>query len=241
MPADEANAFITFEMISACEEPGLKLLSFDELLAYCDLGILPIAPAGHDDSLSSSGAVGEAFSHQSSDPMIQQSSLFVGVDVARKHDLCVIDVGEKIGDVVWDRVRIELQGATFAQIEAELYRLLRLRETKRACIDATGIGAQLAERARKRFGWKVEPINFTAAIKGELAFGLRTDFEEKRLRIVCDDKLTADLRSLKKQITSSGNLRFEGHFGDSHCDRFWAKALRQHAARHVPKVRGAVG
>ena len=34
---------------------------------------------------------------------------YVGVDVARKHHLCVIDVGERIGDVIWDRLRIELR------------------------------------------------------------------------------------------------------------------------------------
>src|SRR2546421_211007 len=39
--------------------------------------------------------------------------LFLGVDVARKKDLCVLDVGEKVGDIVWDRMRIELQDRSF--------------------------------------------------------------------------------------------------------------------------------
>ena len=171
----------------------------------------------------------------------RNTQLYVGIDVARKHDLCVIDVGEKSGDVMWDRMRIEMQNATFAQMEAELYRLLRLREVKRACIDATGMGVQLAERARQKFGWKVEPVNFTAAVKEELAFGLRADFEEKRVRIVCDEKLAADLRSVRKEVTASGNLRFDGRADESHADRFWAKALRQHAARSGPRVRAVVG
>jgi phage FluMu gp28-like protein len=87
----------------------------------------------------------------------------------------------------------------------------------------------------------VEPVNFTAAVKEELAFGLRADFEEKRVRIVCDEKLAGDLRAVKKEVTSSGNLRFDGRAEESHCDRFWAKALRQHAARSVPRVRAVVG
>jgi len=37
---------------------------------------------------------------------------------------------------------------------------------------------QLAEEARSAFGWKVEPITFTAPVKEQLAFGLRADFEE---------------------------------------------------------------
>jgi phage FluMu gp28-like protein len=134
-----------------------------------------------------------------------------------------------------------MRGCRFAQIEETLFRLLRLRQLKRACIDATGLGAQLAERAAERFEWKVEPITFSGPMKEELAFGLRADFEERRLRIVRDEKLVADLRGIKKEVTESGNIRFLGESGDSHCDRFWAKALRQHAARSGVEVRAYVG
>jgi len=170
----------------------------------------------------------------------QMPQLFLGVDVARKKDLCVLDLGEKIGDVVWDRLRIELQACTFSEIESNLYRLLRLPQVKRACIDATGLGFQLAERAAERFGWKVEPITFTSSIKEELAFALRADFEDRKIRVPVDDLLHADLRAIRKQVTSSGNFRFGGETGESHCDRFWAKALRQHAARPNTSTRASV-
>ena len=171
----------------------------------------------------------------------RHSSLFLGVDVARKHDLCVLDVGEKIGDVVWDRLRAELRGKSFSEIKFELYRLLKLRAVKRCCIDASGLGLQLAEEAERDFGWKVEPITFTSAVKEELAFGLRSDFQERRLRIVSDDRLRADLRGIKKQVTASGHIRFAGESEDGHCDRFWAMALRQHAARHKVFAAARVG
>src|SRR2546430_10312807 len=89
------------------------------------------------------------------------SPLYLGMDVARKDNLCVIDVGEKIGDVMWDLLRIELHNSAFSEIEFELFRILGLPQLKRACIDATGMGMQLAERAKERFGWKVEPVTFT--------------------------------------------------------------------------------
>jgi phage FluMu gp28-like protein len=88
---------------------------------------------------------------------------------------------------------------------------------------------QLAEQAKQRFGWKVEPITFTSALKEEMAYRLRAAFEDKKLRIPRDAELRADLRGIRKQVTSSGNIRFEGESEGSHCDRFWAKALRQHA------------
>ena len=232
-PADESAAFITFDMLTACEEPALKLMTIGQLEHYLQ------------------SAVTEPQDLQSCPPITNQSTpisfpspnsvLFLGLDVARKHDLCVFDVGEKIGDVVWDRLRIEMRGCRFAEIEAELYRLLRLPQVKRACIDATGLGAQLAERAAEKFEWKVEPITFTAPMKEELAFGLRSDFEERRLRIVCDNQLVADLRGIKKEVSESGNIRFLGESGDSHCDRFWAKALRQHAVRYRVHFRAVVG
>src|SRR5881409_1994785 len=112
---------------------------------------------------------------------------------------------------------------------------------RRACLDATGLGMQLAERARQRFGWKVEPITFTAAIKEEMAYRLRAAFEEKTIRIASDEKLRADLRGICKEVSSSGSLRFAGESGDSHCDRFWAKALRQHAVSRRSGVGAQVG
>jgi len=227
VPADESAAFITFDMITACEDPSLSLLTLDELLNSLMHHASPITDHGPHSTLAPRPSSLSAF--------------YLGLDVARKHDLCVIDVGEKIGDVVWDRMRLELQGRKFSEIEAELYRLLRLPQVKRACIDATGMGMQLAERAAERFAWKVEPITFTAAVKEELAFSLRSDFEERRLRIVSDDKLRSDLRGIKKEVSLSGNIRFLGESKEGHCDRFWAKALRQQAARYRVEVGAAVG
>ena len=138
-------------------------------------------------------------------------------------------------------MRIELKGKTFSEQEFELNRLLSLPQVKRACIDGTGLGMQLAERAKERFGYKVEAITFTSAVKESLAFPLRAAFEDKKLRVSEDDALTADLRGIKKETTLSGNIRFVGESEDSHCDRFWAMALRQHAAMSRVDVGAAVG
>lgn len=193
LPCDESAAFITYEMITACQADCLRDFA---CLERCE------------------------------------NPLYLGLDVGRKRDLTIIDVGEKIGDVVWDRFRIELANKSFSEQESELYRLLNLPNLQRACIDASGLGMQLAERAREYCGWKVEPITFTAPIKEQLAFQLRAAFEDRLLRISDDERLRADLRGIRKEISASGNLRFVGESPDSHCDRFWAKALRQQAAQY---------
>ena len=120
--------------------------------------------------------------------------------------------------------------ATFDEIEHELFRVMELKQVQRTCIDATGLGMQLAERAEGKFGWTVEAVSFTAPLKEQLAYALRTALEQRRLRLDPDPKLRADLRGIRKEVTAAGNFRFSGESKDGHCDRFWAKALRQHAA-----------
>jgi phage FluMu gp28-like protein len=203
VPADDGAAFISFEMISSCEDSTARK-DFNYLLDA-------------------------------------KNPLHIGVDVGRKKDLTVIDVEEKVGDVFWERLRIELQGKTFAEQEYELYRLLSLPQVKRCCIDATGLGMQLAERANERFGYKVESVMFTGPVKEELAFPLRAAHEDRTIRYAPDAKLRADLRGIKKETTASNNIRFVGESEDSHCDRFWAKALALHAGKKVGGLFAIVG
>ena len=139
------------------------------------------------------------------------SAVYIGFDVARTADLSVIDVEEKAGDVFWERMRIELRGKTFAEQEFELTRLLNLPVVRRCCIDATGIGMQLAENMVARHGHRVEAVRtFTGPVKEELAFPLRAAHEERRLRYARDEKLRGDLRGIKMETTESGNIRFCG-------------------------------
>lgn len=207
--ADESAAFITYNMIGACEDQALTLMSVPQLIEYATF---------HPNC-----------------------ALYMGVDVARSRDLFVIDVGEKIGDVTYDRLRIEFHNRPFAEMEASLFPLLDLPQLKRASLDSSPIGTHLYERARDRAGWKIHGNNFTPHEKEQLAFALRAAFEDRTLRIVRDDKLRADLRAIRKEVTPSGNIRLDGRTAESHCDRFWAKALRQEAARPCDEVYAIVG
>ena len=163
------------------------------------------------------------------------SSLFIGVDIGRTHDLTVIWVVEKLGDVRATRAVICLEKTPFDQQESILYPLVSLSSVRRCCIDQSGIGRQFAERAAQRFGrYKVEGIQFTSAVKEELAYATRTAFEKKTVRIPADKFIRADLRSMRKEATASGNLRFTGErTANGHADRFWALALALHAAKET--------
>jgi phage FluMu gp28-like protein len=162
-----------------------------------------------------------------------KGKLFVGVDVGRDHDLTVIWVVEKLGDVAYTRRMVCLQTETFDAQEHALYAILQLPQVQRCCIDQTGIGRQFAERAKQRFGtFKVEGVGFTGPVKEELAYPVRAAFEDKSVRIPNDGKVRSDLRAIKKETTASGNIRFTADRGaNGHSDRFWALALALHAGK----------
>jgi phage FluMu gp28-like protein len=109
---DEATAFLTYEMIAACEDTSATV-----------------------EMHSNAG-----------------SELYLGVDVGRKHDLTVFWLLEKVGDVLWTRMVRKMSNVSFNLQRDYLYSLLEGTSVRRCCIDASGIGAQLAEEAAQRFG-----------------------------------------------------------------------------------------
>jgi phage FluMu gp28-like protein len=160
-------------------------------------------------------------------------NLYLGVDIGRTRDLTVLWLLEKTSGLLLTRDLTTLHNQPFDTQEELLWQRLALPGLRRACLDATGLGRQLAERAQQRFGHRrVEPLTFTPAVKEDLAYPLRHAFETRNLRIPADKHLRADLRAIKKTATAAGHLRFAADHGpDGHADRFWALALALHAAR----------
>ncbi len=160
-----------------------------------------------------------------------KKELYLGMDVGRKKDLTVFWIVERMAGVLFTRKVIVMQNQTFAAQEETLYTLLQLPGMRRACLDATGLGMQLAERAQEKYRYLVEPVTFSARVKEALAYPVRSLFEDKAVRIPKDDTIRADLRAIKKTTTAAGNIRFEADRStDGHADRFWALALAVHGA-----------
>lgn len=156
---------------------------------------------------------------------------YLGVDVARVHDLSVFLVLQRCDSLALTRHLLCMRNVPFAQQEHHLDRLLANPNLRRACIDATGLGRQFAERAAERFGkHRIEPIQLSAPVKEQLAYPLRNAIETTALRLPPDPDLRHDLRSVKKEVTAAGHFRFTAEIGkEHHADRFWALALALHA------------
>src|ERR1019366_1946230 len=110
--------------------------------------------------------------------------------------------------------------------------LLSHPRVRRACLDQTGIGMALVERLQEKFGTQVEGVTFTADTKEKMSLLVRRRFEERLDRIPEDSPaIERDLAAVKRQATSSGNLRFDADRTEAgHADIYWAKALADLAA-----------
>ncbi|MCH7527450.1 MAG: hypothetical protein IID39_08440 [Planctomycetes bacterium] len=193
---DETTAFLTYDQISACEDPTLEKNPHIDTLAQL------------------------------------RGNLYVGIDIGRTRDLTVVWIIERQDETLTTRAIYEHRGLPFRDQYNLFSEVLSLRNVRRCCIDAGGIGMQLAESAVEDFGaHRVEAVTFTNAIKSELATRLRIAVEEQRIRIPVDQTLRNDWHSLGRSITASGHTRFDAsRSATGHADRFWAAALAIHAA-----------
>ena len=221
---DEATAFLTYEQIARAEDPLLD--------GVFDLGRL-------------SGTRGP---------------LYVGVDIGRYRDLTVMWVVEDVekanlasagspplgppllrgGEpdegsakriLVTRGLRVTM-GEPFREQWEAIRVLLSLRQVRRCCIDAGGVGMPLAEAAVEAFGsTRVEAVTFTPMVKDELATRLRLKVEEGAIRIPVDEAIRNDWHAVRRSVTTAGPSRYAAaRTGNGHADRFWVACLAVRAA-----------
>ncbi len=161
---------------------------------------------------------------------IQGNDLYLGVDIGRKKDLTVLWVLERLGDVFYTRHIEALQNMSKSEQEKVIWPWIE--RCQRTCLDYTGLGIGWGDDAVDRFGqYKVECVTFSTKVKEQMAYPLRSRFEDRQIRIPYERTIRSDLRSVTKQTTASGNIRFTAErTPDGHADRFWALALAIEAA-----------
>ena len=157
-------------------------------------------------------------------------NLYAGWDVARKKDLSVIWLMERVGDVSWTRGVIEMRNVPTPDQVAEVRRLMPM--IRRLVIDKSSMGLSIFEQLYREFGGMVEGVQFTQATKEALAVGLKGRMEEKKMRIPDTTMIRNSFRSVKKTTTLAGQARFDAthdqQFG--HADHFWAACLAESGA-----------
>ncbi len=166
---------------------------------------------------------------------IKRGFFYMGIDIGRKRDITAIVIVEKLGDVFYVRYIDELYQENFEAQRLKIEMLKNTYQPHRICIDATGLGMQLAEELQRKYGSTIEPVTFTQPAKESLVTYTRMLFEKNALKIMSHQGLIRDIHSIKKSVTTAGNIRYDADRTESegHGDYFWALALAIHAG-HKP-------
>lgn len=155
--------------------------------------------------------------------------IYQGVDIGRKKDRTVDTALQRVGDVLWmRRVEIMERWPFKSQFEA-ISPVARI--ARRSCIDATGIGAQIAEDLHGSYGDKIEQVEFNMGNKEQMAVATKRVFEERKIRIASSPVLRRSINAVKRYTSTTGKFRFDAERTDAgHADEFWSLALAIAAA-----------
>lgn len=174
------------------------------------------------------------------DPLLRKA---LGGDVARSGDLSVfwpLVVGDDL--VRRTPFTVELRNVPFEEQRIILHFMLdRMTRLSGVAIDATGLGAWLAERTMQTFGaHRVFPIHLTEGWYRENMPALKAAFEDAGIVIPADAATVDDFRAIKlvngvaripkKQDTAKGEDKDKSGGGQRHGDAAIAAALAVHAA-----------
>ena len=167
------------------------------------------------------------------DTYCYEGETYAGLDIGRTADITALVVVKKDPDgVCWEQQVVECKRTSQDEIDGIVDQAFRTHRLRRLCVDATGMGAFPAEALQKKYGrFKVEPVVFTQNSKEDLATTLYQVLADKKLRLARESKaLRDDIMSLRRIVTSAGNVRYDApHTDKGHADRAWALALALHA------------
>ncbi len=198
--ADDSLAWITWEEIQQC--------TADETMDF-------VIAEGLDDVRA---AIAGLYGRE------REGRVFAGYDLARKHDKAVLALLEEVGGRFTCFAVLILPNVEFTDQKAMLEGVTPLITS--GCIDATGMGANLAEDMH-RYNRKWHEIVFSNPVKAELAVDLRQQFQDKSILIPPDRDLQRDIHSVRRIVSAANNIIYDADRDDDlgHADRFWALAL----------------
>lgn len=181
-----------------------------------------------------------------------EGDYYAGLDIGRTADLTALVVVRMGADRIRRVQHIETCKRTdIDTLHAMVDRAFQRFQLRRLCVDSSGMGAFPAEQMQRRHGrQRVEPVVFTTLSKEDLATSLYQAFADTTVLIPRDDqtlsgltpgsasKMRDDLCSLRRIITTAGNVRYDApHTDEGHADRAWALALALYGCNQGPNVR----
>jgi phage FluMu gp28-like protein len=160
-----------------------------------------------------------------------------GMDIGRTRNTTELYlVGETTTKTYPLRLALTMDNTEFDDQLSVVMNVMANLPVKKLLIDQTGIGRNLAENAAKKFGQKVEGVDFTNATKALWAGNTKMVMQQRKAPIPIDREMAYQIHSIKKLITPSKNVVFDTERNEKHhADKFWALALA-HSAALTPRA-----
>jgi phage FluMu gp28-like protein len=165
-----------------------------------------------------------------------------GWDIARRGDLTVLWVLAIGADLVRRTAFVvELRNCPFEQQRQILWHVLeRLPRRRGGCMDATGLGMQIAEETVQQFGAAILPVMMSEPWYRENMPAVKAAFEDASVTIPRDRDVVDDLRmlALVRGVARVPERRRNDDGARRHGDAAIALALAIAASRAEPEVFG---
>ena len=215
IPSNDATAFISYEMLDGNRVRG----SIERETGTVD---------GKPSAITTwrNAAVPRS-------PFPGPHSLYLGVDYARHEDLTVMWLAADIAGILIPVELKTMKNVPFKRQREALDGYMTRKNLRRCCFDMTGIGEETAEAMRSKYGYRFEPVRFTAESKESMAYPVRHGLEDKTMKVPDLAIVDADFRKIRKEDSAGGHVRFVAERDTKgHADIFWAAALCREAKGH---------
>jgi phage FluMu gp28-like protein len=174
----------------------------------------------------------------------QDHAYFAGLALAKAQDESVLALGDRSPEgILTLRHLAAWAGMDYSEQVDRIRQLSECFNIVRGAVDETGVGAPILEDLRGIISG-IEGVTFTQQMKDDLASGLRSLLEQKRLTLPNDRRLIMQLNGLRYQVSKTGNLLFESPETQRiHDDMLWALACyaaRAAASSYPPGSRPVV-
>src|SRR5215208_4393744 len=145
-----------------------------------------------------------------------------GMDIGRTRNTSELYlVGESTTKTYPLRLALTMDNTEFDDQQSVVANVMANLPVKKLLIDQTGIGRNLAENATKKFGQKVEGVDFTNATKQFWAGNTKMIMQQRKAPIPIDRELAYQIHSIKKLFTPSKNVVFDTDRNEKHhADKF---------------------
>lgn len=158
----------------------------------------------------------------------------IGIDIARKVDKTVVTVSsvdEETGVRTLHRLW-ETQD-TYEEQAQIFERLIEDIKPTRVTIDATGVGAVIAERLRNKFGGIIEPVVFTLQNKESWSTQFKGDLQSGRVRMPRKRELLQEIHNIERKKSEAGNYLYRAK-DNGHDDYYWSTVLSLYGEGRTP-------